>query len=219
MVAHEFRSSVTNIGASAEILEERCPEAVHQPEFAKIHRGLKRLHALIESCAFEDRLHCPPRLRPAAAIDVGRLLRDVVADTVPPAREADIRLSLDSHHLPLNADPTLIGVALSNLIDNAVKYSPPGTAIEISAVTEGRALTITVADHGPGIPEEQRTLIFEKYYRPQTDASVRGSGLGLHIVRQIADLHGGEVSVAAAADGGAIFSLKLPPPKSARGVG
>jgi len=219
MVTHEFRSSVNTIGAALEILEARRPEATHQPEVSKIRRGMERLHALIEACAFEDRLHCPARPAPAQAVDVGSLLREVVADTVPPAREADLRLSLDAGPLPLVGDPALIGTALSNVIDNAIKYSAPGTALEIAAGVDGTTVVIAVADRGPGIPEEERARVFEKYYRSPGDASVRGTGLGLHIVRQVLDLHGGEASVAARDGGGTVFTLRLPTGKPARRAG
>jgi two-component system sensor histidine kinase MprB len=105
----------------------------------------------------------------------------------------------------VEADAVLVERAVSNLLDNAVKYSPPGAPIEVS-VRDGE---VVVADHGPGVAEEDLPRIFDRFYRSATARSKPGAGLGLAIVREAAEAHGGTATVESGA-GGARFRLTLP---------
>jgi len=96
--------------------------------------------------------------------------------------------------------------AVGNLLDNAVKWSPPGAPIEVGV----RAGEVTVRDHGPGIAEADLPHVFDRFYRATAARGMPGSGLGLAIVRQVAETHGGRVSAAGAAGGGACLRLVLP---------
>jgi two-component system OmpR family sensor kinase len=102
-------------------------------------------------------------------------------------------------------------IALQNLLSNAIKYSPPESSVEVRVEPEPGAIAITVEDHGPGIPPEEIPNIFKKYYRglgPETK-DTPGTGLGLYIVKQIAELHGGRVEVVSAPERGSTFRLLL----------
>ena len=105
----------------------------------------------------------------------------------------------------VRVDPVLMERAISNLLDNAVKYSPPGTPIEVT-VRDGQ---VVVADHGPGVAEEDLPRIFDRFYRAAAARSKPGAGLGLAIVREAAEAHGGKATVESSA-GGARFTLTLP---------
>ena len=98
-----------------------------------------------------------------------------------------------------------------NLLDNAAKYSPPDTPIDVRARQHGDRLVIDVMDRGPGVPEDERDKIFEPFYRPPgVPPDIRGHGLGLSIARGLAQAQGGSVRFAPRAGGGSIFSLELP---------
>jgi two-component system sensor histidine kinase KdpD len=117
-------------------------------------------------------------------------------------------------HLPSDLplvplDGVLIEQVLWNLLDNALKYSPTGTAIELSATVMNDELIIEVADHGPGIPPGDEKRIFDKFYRA-APAGTRGVGLGLTICRGIVEAHGGRIWVENRPEGGAIFRFTLP---------
>jgi signal transduction histidine kinase len=113
---------------------------------------------------------------------------------------------------PLLADADLLSRAITNLVANAIKYSPANTQITVSAQNDKDTLFISVADQGYGIPAEHRLRIFEKFYRvPRVeDADAPGAGLGLAMVREIAELHGGRVMVESEAGAGSTFTLRLP---------
>ena len=132
----------------------------------------------------------------------------------PMAARHDIRLVRNFAQAlpPLLADPDLLSRAVENLVSNAIKYSTAGTAVTASADSDASAVWIDVADQGYGISPHDLTRIFEKFYRvPRVeDAGVPGTGLGLALVREIAELHGGSVTVKSAVGTGSTFSLKIP---------
>jgi two-component system sensor histidine kinase MprB len=101
--------------------------------------------------------------------------------------------------------------AVLNVLDNAAKWSPPGRPVEVRlAQVEAHRAVLTVADAGPGIPPEDRQLVFERFYRSTASRSMPGSGLGLAIVRQVVDRHGGSVTAGQSELGGALVSISLP---------
>ena len=114
----------------------------------------------------------------------------------------------------VSADPELISLALRQLIDNALKYSPPGSPIGVSGRFEGDRVVIRVHDRGPGIPERERERIFDKFYRRQRGKDrVPGTGLGLYIAREISRTHGGDLWMEGEPGEGSEFCAGLPIPK------
>ncbi|MGH8617713.1 MAG: DUF4118 domain-containing protein [Burkholderiales bacterium] len=121
--------------------------------------------------------------------------------------------------LPLvRIDGVLIEQVLMNLVENACRYTPPGTPIEITAAHDGRSCTLRVRDFGPGLPPEVAQHVFEKFYRAQPESAHGGAGLGLTICRAIVEAHGGTISAANAPDGGAVFTVTLPAAENPPGV-
>ena len=114
----------------------------------------------------------------------------------------------------LTVDPALISLALRQLIDNALKYSPPGSPVDISAARTNGNLEIRIADQGPGIPEKERERVFEKFYRRQAvKERVPGTGLGLHIAREILRAHGGDVAILPGPGSAFCITIPVQPPK------
>ena len=113
---------------------------------------------------------------------------------------------------PVAADPARVGQVLSNLLDNAVKYSPDGGVIRLSVEEAGGRVRFVVRDEGLGIPPGERQRIFEKFYRldPNLTRGVGGTGLGLYICRELVDRMGGRLSVTANGDRGSSFAVELP---------
>jgi two-component system sensor histidine kinase KdpD len=130
-----------------------------------------------------------------------------------------VRLQLDGHPIkveimpllpPIEIDAVLMERALCNLLENAAKYSPPGTGIDLSARQMNNWLEIAVCDRGPGLPKGSEAEIFGLFRRGQRESNIPGVGLGLAIVRTIVEAHGGSVDADNRSDGGACFRLRLP---------
>jgi len=111
---------------------------------------------------------------------------------------------------PISVDGEMMEMALRQLVDNAVKYTAPGTPMTIEAREDEGMVIVSVADRGPGIPEYEQTRIFEKFYRRPGRGEVTGSGMGLAIVRAIVEAHGGKIGVTSQLGCGSVFHFVLP---------
>ena len=203
--SHELRTPLTSIRANIELLERArdLPPPERAEVLAAVRGQLEDLTILVGDLVDLAR----PGGRPTEPPEELRL-DEVVADAVERAR----RLAPQAHFAVI-AEPCVVrgsrarlARALGNLLDNAVKWSPPGAPIEV-AVSEGE---VTVRDHGPGIDEADLPHVFDRFYRATAARGMPGSGLGLAIVKQVAETHGGSVSACAAPDGGACLRLALP---------
>ncbi len=212
MLSHELKTPLAVIDGAAQALARI--DRSHDPEVARRHerirRAVGRIDRLVEQFLVKDRLDTDGIVVQRAATDVAALLRKVVAMSDDGGER--VRLTLPDT-LAADADAALLGVAVANLIDNALKYSPPEAPIAVSAMARaeaGRAgVEIVVADAGPGIPPDLRQRVFSQYARGDDVGHVSGAGLGLYLVRRIAELHGGGVELSPRS-GGAVFQLWLP---------
>jgi signal transduction histidine kinase len=142
------------------------------------------------------------------------LVREAVTEMELSAseRQHSIQLNLAPDLPAVSVDVTQMHRAICNLVENAIKYTPPGGAIEISTQLAGEEVEIAVADNGPGVPEEDQPKLFQRFYRayqPGTEG-VPGTGLGLNLVKSVVELHGGTVSVESAPSEGSTFTIRLP---------
>ena len=216
-VSHELRTPVSVIRANAETLLDG---AIDDPEFARgfldaLVRNADRLAALVsdlldlsrvESGRYPIERH---RMAPSAPV------RTVIAALAQTARDAGLQLTEGAFpQVESYADPKAVEQVLTNLVHNAIKYSPSGGVVHISASADDDVVHFSVADNGPGIPLAQRGRIFERFYRVDKGRSrdVGGTGLGLAIVRSLVHEMGGEVGVgdATGALHGAEFWFTLP---------
>ena len=133
----------------------------------------------------------------------------LVADAVERAERnrGEVRFSLVSQPTLVRGVPARLDRAVTNLLDNAAKWNPPGAVVEVEVDADGRVI---VRDHGPGIAEDDLPFIFDRFYRSAEARNLPGSGLGLAIVRQVAESHGGQVTVERPPDGGSRFVLAVP---------
>ncbi|MBI3444839.1 MAG: PAS domain-containing protein [Magnetospirillum sp.] len=210
MVSHEFRVPLAIIEAASQLL---CIYIDHDDEaddeVAKIRRAVRRMSDLIDICLADDRLDSKiMSLRPDE-VDLSRMLKDLCDDKRPFAGDREIRLIAPGPAI-LEADSTLLRIGLSNLIDNALKFSPPHTPVMIHVTQDDEAVVVRITDQGPGIAMAEQQRIFEKFYRSTKSDRVRGAGLGLYIVKRIIDLHQGAISVDSDGQNGSTFAIWLP---------
>ena len=181
-------------------------------------RVTERLAALVGDVLDTSRIEAGTFTYRFGDVDLGALVRDSVAGIALAQDEvsviADIRGELPS----VRGDRDRLQQVLTNLLDNAVKYSPAGEEVRVNAFQQDSRVRIEVSDRGPGVPADQQRMIFEKFGRGQSAGSPGkpGTGLGLFIARSIAEAHGGSVEVSSATQGGATFTLTLP--RSRRGL-
>jgi signal transduction histidine kinase len=216
LTGHEFREPLGTIRGYASMLQDgdfgrlddRVLMAVAAIDTAA-SAGLTMLDRLVEVARLENRTEALHRER--------RDLTELVDSAVAPLRQAAVTrgvlLEVEAEG-EANVDAEGITIAIRNLLGNALKYAASGGVVKVSAWRQDGYAEIHVADRGPGIPPEDLDRLFERYYRTEhaRDAGTVGSGLGLYIVRQIAELHGGEVTVASSPGQGATFKLRLPAP-------
>ena len=197
-IAHEFKTPLTSIKAAA--------TALLSPVFAipKVQRELltivdeeaDRLSALVTGAIQMARIETGGIRLNRQATSIRDLLDAVLQQlaTVLDGRELVVRISEDLPSACIDRD--LIGMAIRQLLDNATKYSTPGTKLVVEARAAVGAIAISVIDEGPGVPEYEQSRIFERFYRsPQAGNRVPGTGMGLAITREILRLHGGDISV------------------------
>jgi len=215
MVSHEFRNPLAVIDTVAqrmeETLTERHPDLVASA--GRMRRSVARLLALIENCLTEDRLSSPYMLPRVTPVDLTLLLKTHFGDKGPGAR---VHLDLPDGAVTVPMDANLIGTAISNLVENALKYSPAHQPVEVSLRAENNHAEVLVADRGAGIPRDDQARIFEKFYRATNAQRQSGAGLGLYLARELAQRHGGDVQLLySSAERGTAFLLTLPLPMQA----
>lgn len=211
--SHELKTPAASIQAAAETLRavvEEDPAAV-QRFAAQLEREALRLSRIVADLLDLSRLETGSELCERVRLDA--LVREEVERYDDPARESGVRLSVDA---PRAATVTGSGRDLSllvrNLIDNAIRYTPPGGAVEIIVVDGPAEVSLVVHDTGVGIPVRDLPRIFERFYRVDRARSreTGGTGLGLAIVRHVAENHGGSVEVTSELGAGTTFSVLVP---------
>jgi len=214
-LAHEFKTPLTSIKAAATSLLDEGPEA--QCELAAvIGEETERLNSLVNETIRMARIEAG-ELKLQERPEQFRQIVDSAFEKLKILLEdREIRIDIPESLPAVLADAELVELTVRQLITNALKYSHPESPITVVAQTDGARMKIAVRDSGPGIPDKERSRIFEKYYRG-TNGSERipGSGLGLSIARDILRAHGGEIWVESTPAGGCEFCFTLPLAKQA----
>jgi two-component system, OmpR family, sensor kinase len=222
--SHELRSPLTALKGELELALRRDRDS---DEYRRVIRsGLQEVDRItlltqdLLTLARVDAGVMQPRMETTDAAERARAVADRLR---PVAQQNGVTIRVDADAAAeLPADPTLLDQLLWNLLDNALKFSPPGGTVAVAFRRHGGRLRISVRDDGPGIAEADLERIFERFYRadPARTASTGpgGTGLGLSIVRAIADVHGGTVTAANRREGGALFEVSLPAGADRRGA-
>jgi two-component system sensor histidine kinase SenX3 len=213
-ISHELK---TPIGALA-LLSEAVLSAKDEPEavvkFAsRMQQEAKRLTGLVQEIINLSRLQDSDPLQIAEPLLIGDLIAEAVDQCQTTSEARNIRLMV-SNQMPATVfgDRDQLSMAINNLIENAINYSPENTKVSISTSIEDEIVTISVSDQGIGIPDSELERIFERFYRvdPARSRETGGTGLGLSIVKHVAAKHGGEIKVWSSQNVGSTFALRLP---------
>jgi two-component system, OmpR family, sensor histidine kinase TctE len=208
--AHQLRTPITGMQAQLEVL---AAEPAAQP----IRERVRTLQEAIKQLAHtSNQLLALARADPSAnfvaktqVVDLGALAGEITARYVDRALMANIDLGVETASVSIGADPSLIDDLLSNLLDNALKYTPAGGRVTVSVAAPNYKALIAVEDSGPGIPEDERQRVRQRFYRSPNSPG-HGSGLGLAIVDEIAKLYGATLSIGSPAGGGTRITVQFP---------
>jgi signal transduction histidine kinase len=207
--SHQLRNPLSALMLRVEVLGMELPEG-HDEEMGGVREEGRRLAQVLDDLLGLARAE---NARPVAqAADVGRILTDRVEGWQAYARERGVGLEFRPPEGPLTAlaDPIGLGSALDAVLDNALKFTPEGGAVRVSAATEGAEVVIRVTDAGPGLDEEELARIGDRFWRSPRHQNTDGSGLGLSIARALLTANGGSIGFAAERPTGLTVTFTLP---------
>jgi signal transduction histidine kinase len=213
MTSHEFRTPLTIIDAQAQRLI-KISERLALPDFAdrgaRIRNAVQRITSIMDSLLGASRFFDGHVVFRPTEVNPGVLLREACQAHRDATRDAIINEDFSLLPARIDGDPKLLFHVFSNLISNAIKYSPPGSPVIVVAREERGQLVVEVRDHGIGIPAADRKRLFQRYFRGSNATGFAGTGVGLHLVAMVAALHQGEVVVESRERVGSTFVVRLP---------
>jgi signal transduction histidine kinase len=211
-ITHELKSPLSSIRLALQTLQKADVVQAQREQLLKnAIEDADRLQSLVEdillAARFEDQAHTFDD----EPLDMSSLVSEVSHSKFTPASVS--RLHVDTRPgIVVNGDRQALAIVIGNLVDNAIKYAPPGSPIHVSLAKSGESALLTVSDRGPGISGRERKKVFRKFYRVGNEETRRtsGTGLGLFIVKQIVERHHGKVSITDTPGGGSSFQVVIP---------
>lgn len=213
LVSHEFRTPLAIIDGAAQRLIRRgnkLDPAEVEIRANKVRAAVTRMIGLIDTTLFASRLDAGKIDVKIAPCDIGELLLDVCERQSEISPSHQIRVSLDDLPGEIFADRGLLDQAFTNLLSNAVKYSPDSLLIEVKGWRDEDNALFTIADQGLGIHADDLPHMFGRFFRAKTAEGIKGTGIGLTVVKELVQLHGGSVGVDSLEGEGSTFSIRLP---------
>lgn len=212
-VSHEFKTPLTSIKGFVELmLDKKIPDPVaSENALHVIHHETARLIRMVNDLLRMARLEAL-RLK-KEQVNLMELVQNVVESLRLRLQEADVTVTLDPElEQEISLDPDRMEQVFYNLLDNAIRFTPSGTEVAITVQDSPTTVEIRIRDHGPGVPEAEQDIIFDRFYKVSKARSTNdaGFGLGLAIVKNIIEEHGGQIRVTNHPEGGAVFAIRLP---------
>jgi two-component system sensor histidine kinase KdpD len=211
-VSHDLRTPLTVIAGSASSLvegEKNLDSETKQELALSIFEEARRLDRLVHNLLEMSRLQSGQAMLAKEWHVLEEVIGCALAQLDPQLHDHPLSLSLPTDLPLVQIDALLMERVIINLLENSLKYTPPGTPLEISVLVQGKEILVAVADRGPGLPTGEEERIFEKFYQV-SPGSARGAGLGLTICHSIIEAHGGRIWATNREAGGAIFSFTIP---------
>ena len=209
-ISHQTKTPIANILLYTQLLSEQSLPEESRPCVDALEGQTRKLQSLIEALVKTSRLESGVIALHPACGKLQAVMDAALSQIAPKAAAKGIQITLEPTDADAVFDPKWTEEALYNLLDNAVKYTSAGGAVRVTVVAYLMFSAIHVSDTGPGIPEEEQPRVFQRFYRGAEHAEEEGVGIGLYLVRQIAEGQGGYVKVSSQAGTGSTFSLFLP---------
>jgi len=210
--AHELRSPLTALKLQVQMLQRAPDDTARSEAVQQLAQGVERATRLVEQLLTLARNEPGARQAPLVSVDLGEAVRQALADTGPMAAERGTVIELDAQEpVQIQGDATALRVLARNLADNAVRYAPEGARVQVRVAREAGAAVLTVDDSGPGIPAAERERVFDRFWRREASAATTsGSGLGMAIVKSVAERHGAQLSLQDSPLGGLRVVVRFP---------
>ena len=213
-ISHELKTPIGALSILSEAVLGASDDPVAIVRFAnRMQAESKRLSDLVQEIINLSRLQDDDPLKNAKVIDLNEVLLNAIDQSELNASARNIELIYSEQaHARIAGDPSQVIMAISNLIENAINYSPEGTRVAIALRVNDGLAEVSITDQGIGIPEKDLERIFERFYRvdPARSRATGGTGLGLSIVKHVATNHGGDVSVWSVENAGSTFTIRFP---------
>ncbi|MCC7107149.1 MAG: GAF domain-containing protein, partial [Chloroflexi bacterium] len=216
VAAHELRTPLASLLGFTQLALRRLSQISEDDPrletlLSHVYQQANRINRLIGQLLDLSRIQAGRLMLDPVATDLSALAEEVVQAVQARSSQQEVVLKTPGE-LVVEADPLRLEQVLTNLLDNALKYGPEDQRIEVEVADPGdaRSALVSIRDHGVGIPTELHDQIFDRFFQARPDDRVKGLGLGLHISRQIVDLHGGTIRAEAPPDGGIRFVIRLP---------
>lgn len=207
--AHELRSPLTALKLQLQLLGKAPDDVARTRALEQLNQGVDRASHLIEQLLTAARAEHADKAVPFATVDLAEITRHAIADVFTLAQARRIAIDLDAPDAcAIDGDAAALRILARNLFDNAVRYTPEGGVVHARLAVEPGQVALAVEDSGPGIPAEDRQRVFARFYRREVSDQT-GSGLGLSIVRTIADQHGADIVLGSSALGGLMVTVRF----------
>lgn len=213
MVSHEFRTPLTIIDGNAQIIQKRGDtlDAKTLEKRAKtIRSSVSRLIHIMEGFLSSSMLKTGKLKVVRDPVDVKKLIAEICDEYEELSKKAKIECTMDTLPDYVVLDKKIITLVISNLISNALKFSRDDPVVTVTSFIEDGIFRLIVEDQGIGIPEDEKGKIFDQYYRTSISTGITGTGIGLSLVRDLLELHGGTITVENTERGGSRFVVKVP---------
>ena len=212
LISHEFRNPLNNIESQTDLIQRERASGIDNlsKRTAVIASAVQQLSLLFDRWVKSDRINNVLALENVTTITINDWAKELIHRYQSTHINRTFRFSPSPDPVSLQADETLLQVAVINLLDNACKYSPEASEVQVSIIAEAHEVGIQVIDSGEGIHPQYHQAIFEESFRAMPDYPKHGAGLGLAFVKRIVDLHYGRVTVASQLGAGATFTLLIP---------
>ncbi|MBK6318623.1 MAG: PAS domain-containing protein [Dehalococcoidia bacterium] len=209
-VSHELRTPLAAIRALVETMEDGV-DAEDAPEFLRrIRQQVERLTSLVNELLDLSRIESGAITLNAEMVELSALVAESASLLRTRTEPAEVRIACESDPIAVEADRASLLRVVSNLLDNATKWSPRGSTVRVWMRDEGEVVALCVQDEGPGIPDQDLARVFERFYKGEASRSAAGVGLGLAIVKHLVRAHGGTATVESPPGEGALFTVRLP---------
>lgn len=212
LMSHDLKTPVAKIAGIIDVMKQKYKDENMQKDMSMVDDATRELNGFISSILDLTKIESQDLAITKQSKDINVIVESVVKSLDYEAKKSGVDIQVDLAPLyPIQIDVNLLRRVVSNLVENAIKYSGEGATVVVKSYDDQQWVYLEVTDNGPGISSEDQELIFDRFYRVKNDAShkVKGSGLGLYLVKYFVELHGGSISITSEVGQGTTFTVKL----------